>query len=627
MAITHQFLTLAIILGIDATEFRPLPLEAVVVSHSAAYHWMYFFVEENLSDNAKSILSDVISQRKAEAAPEISDEDYFEIFSAEQILKDFELSYEELESGIVDGEHDGGIDSAYVFVDDELVREDSEVADFKKPKEIEFHIIQSKSQNGFSESGIDKIISTARNLLSLSADYEDFYQYNGQVKAVFDRFRTVYRGLANKFPKLKIVIHYAAKSADSVIHANLKAKRRELVDQIQSMFEEASVEFCFLGAKELLAFARKQPNKTFELRVSKALNGENGYVVLCRLKDYDSFLRDGGEAVRTDLFESNVRDYQGSTEVNGEIATSLGGDPTVDFWWLNNGVTLLGSRATLSGSIVTVENPQIVNGLQTSSQIAAHFDQDGVSTDDRMLMVKIVTSEDEEIIDKIIKATNSQNSVPPASLRATDKIQRDIEHALKSKGLFYDRRKNFYKNQGKSAAKIVSIPLLAQALMTLLRAEPDNARARPSSLIKKDEVYKSLFSESHPLDAYSTAALLTKKVEVQLKKRANLTSRDRNNLRFYVLYWSAGWEAKSVAISAEKIAKIKMDNIVDQDIDEAIDSVLDLFSAAGGSDQVAKGAEFKTTLNNKLQEKIEAFFKAKQAAESLVAPAPSSEAS
>ena len=463
-------------------------------------------------------------------------------------------------------------------------------------------------------------------MLSLDANYEDFGQYNVQVKEVFDRFRSVYRGLAGKFPELKIVFHYAAQKADSVIHPNLDAKRNELIEQIQSMFEEASVEFNFLGAKELLAFARKQPNKTFELKVSKSLNGENGYVVLCRLEDYNSFLRDGGTSVRTDLFEANVRDYQGSTEVNGDIAQSLAGDPAVDFWWLNNGVTLLGSRATLSGSIVTVENPQIVNGLQTSSQIAAHFDQDGVTVDDRMLMVKIVTSEDEEITDKIIKATNSQNSVPPASLRATDKIQRDIEHALKSKGLFYDRRKNFYKNQGKSAAKIVSIPLLAQALMTLLRAEPDNARARPSSLIKKDDVYNSLFAETHPLDAYSTAALLIKKVEMQLKKRTDLTSRDRNNLRFYVLYWSAGWEAKSVKLSADKISKIKMDKIVDQDVDDAIDNVLELFTVAGGSDQVAKGAEFKTSLNNKLQEKIVEFFKSKKAAEALQTPAPSPEA-
>jgi AIPR protein len=584
------------------------------------------FKERNLLDNAKSILRDVISQRKAEAAPEISDDDYFEIFSAEQILKDFELTYEELEAGIVDGEHDGGIDSAYVFVDDELVREDFEVADFKKPKEIEFHLVQSKSQNGFAEATINSIISTTKHLLSLDANYEDFEQYNAQVKEAFDRFRSVYRGLAAKFPELKIVFHYAAQKAGSEIHPNLDAKRNELIDQIRSMFEEASVEFNFLGAKELLAFARKQPNKTFELKVSKSLNGENGYVVLCRLEDYNSFLRDGGASVRTDLFESNVRDYQGSTEVNGEIAQSLAGDPTVDFWWLNNGVTLLGSRATLSGSIVTVENPQIVNGLQTSSQIAAHFDQNGVIADDRMLMVKIVTSEDEEITDKIIKATNSQNSVPPASLRATDKVQRDIEHALKSKGLFYDRRKNFYKNQGKSAAKIVSIPLLAQALMTLLRAEPDNARARPSSLIKKDEVYNSLFAETHPLDAYSTAALLTKKVETQLKKRTDLTSRDRNNLRFYVLYWSAGWAVKSVNLSAGKIAAIEMGKIVDQDVDDAIDSVLELFENAGGSDQVAKGAEFKITLNEELHKQIVDFFKAKKEAEALLTPAPSPEA-
>lgn len=563
-----------------------------------------------MSDNAKSILIDVISQRKAEAAPEISDDDYFEIFSAEQILKDFELSYEELEGGIVDGEHDGGVDSAYVFVDDELILEDTDLADFKKPKGIELHLIQSKSQNGFSEPSINSIMSTTKHLLSLDADYAIFSQYNGEVKAIFDRFRKVYRGLAGKFPKLKIVVYYAAQKADSVIHQNLEAKRLEAIAQIQAMFEEAEVDFRFLGAKELLSLARKQPNKTFSLKVSKSLNGENGYVVLCRLEDYNSFLRDGGKSVRTDLFESNVRDYQGSTEVNSEIALTLAGDPNVDFWWLNNGVTLLGSRAILSGSTVTIENPQIVNGLQTSSQIAAHFEIEGIVADDRMLMVKIVTSEDEEITDKIIKATNSQNSVPPASLRATDKIQRDIEHALKSKGLFYDRRKNFYKNQGKPALKIVSIPFMAQTLMTLLRAEPDNARARPSSLIKKDDVYNSLFSDNHPLDAYSNAAILIKMVEAALRKRADLTSRDRNNLRFYILFWTAAWSCKCSTLSSVKISKINVEGITDQEIEAAIDKVNAEFQDAGGSDQVAKGPAFKETLTEKLKEEIKAYFDA-----------------
>ena len=36
---------------------------------------------------------------------------FFEAFCAEQATKKYELSYEEIQAAIVDGEHDGGIDS------------------------------------------------------------------------------------------------------------------------------------------------------------------------------------------------------------------------------------------------------------------------------------------------------------------------------------------------------------------------------------------------------------------------------------------------------------------------------------------------------------------------------------
>jgi len=82
--------------------------------------------------------------------------------------------------------------------------------------------------------------------------------------------------------------------------------------------------------------------------------------------------------------------------------------------------------------------------------------------DERSILVRVIVTEDAESRDRIIRATNSQTDIPSASLRATDKIHRDIEDFFATRGLFYDRRKNFYKNQGKPVRKIVSIGFLAQ---------------------------------------------------------------------------------------------------------------------------------------------------------------------
>ena len=211
-------------------------------------------------------------------------------------------------------------------------------------------------------------------------------------------------------------------------------------------------------------------------------------------------------------------------------------------------------------------------------------------------MIKIVSSEDEEVRDKIIKATNSQNAVQPATLRATDKIQRDIEATLKGLGLFYDRRKNFYKNEGKPADKIVSIPLMAQVLMSILLGRPDDARARPSSLIKDDNTYLQLFSEQLPIHVYSVAGILIKRVESYLKTKDGLTASDRNNLRFYVASYIIWLLSGKTGPTADDISKIDPAEIDDELIDRVTDSVFEQYSALGGSDQVAKGAALKAAI-------------------------------
>ena len=248
-----------------------------------------------------------------------------------------------------------------------------------------------------------------------------------------------------------------------------------------------------------------------------------------------------------------------------------------------------------------------MNGLQTSSQIGLYF-ENNPEPDERTLMVKIVTSEDEEIRDQIIKATNNQNKIPQASLRATDKVQRDIEHILKLNGLFYDRRKNFYKNEGRPLNKIIGITQLAQAVMTLFRGEPDNARARPSKLFKEDTVYKSLFSDKFDIEAYLVAAETLKKIESHFKKSADLTPRDRSNIRFYVLYFLITMKARSTELTPSKVARLK-GKINDTDITFSINNVKDLFIKEGRSDQLAKGKVFKEILKELVVHKIKTEFK------------------
>ncbi|MGV1752803.1 AIPR family protein [Agrobacterium sp. CG674] len=557
-----------------------------------------------MSDNNETILKQVLATQREEIRPEMAAEDFFEVFTAEQATKEFELSYEEIEDGIVDGEHDGGIDSFYTFVNGEIATDELDVKKIpKKDITIDLIIVSSKSKSGFSEGPIDKMIASLQKLLNLNTSLGQITQYNDTVISKAEMFRSVYKGVVAKFPTLNVKIYYATGKHSGDVHANTLLKSKDLIDCIRGLFTDAHVTFNFWGPKEILALARTKPKQSFELKFEQSLNGSSGYVALVKLPHYFNFLKGGGDKVRADLFEANVRDYQGTTEVNSEISKTLR-SVADDFWWFNNGVTVLASRATSSGSVITVENPQIVNGLQTSSEIASYFDE-SERDDTRSVMVKIVASENEEIRDRIIKATNNQNTVNPASLRATDKVQRDIEHHLKANGLFYDRRKNYYKNDGRPANKIISISLLAQAVMSLFRGQPDNARARPSTLIKEDREYSMLFSEDFPLDAYVVAADTIRRIEIALKGNPDLSPKDRNNIRFYVLYYLISLKAKSTSLSPQKVAQLKGE-ITNGDISGAISLVWELFEREGKSDEVAKGISFKGKIAADVTGKIKA---------------------
>ena len=195
----------------------------------------------------------------------------------------------------------------------------------------------------------------------------------------------------------------------------------------------------------------------------------------------------------------------------------------------------------------------------------------------KSLLVKILIIDADESRDKIIKATNFQTAIPPASLKATEKIQRDIEDHFKTNDLFYDRRKNFYKNSGKPANKIISIPLLAQSINTVIRKEPHVSRARPASLLKKMDVYNELFSDAIKPEIFLLCAQIVKKVESRLKEATiGFTIQEKRNLKFQILMGIVIKLLNNKDYKAEDLDGLVINMINDALIDTTIKEIINL---------------------------------------------------
>jgi hypothetical protein len=543
-----------------------------------------------MSVNDKILLDKILGEGREEYDAKLSPDQYFGILSADEILKDYDLSYDEIEAGYVDGAHDGGIDSVYVFVNGELLTEDSDLTTRRKNIDIELVLIQSKTSPGFSESGMDKFHATTEDLLDLSKSVDAVASvYNDQLREIIKRFREAYGTLATRLPSLKVSYYYVSRGED--VHPNVARKVERLETKVKSLFSAVSFNFTFIGASKLVELLRRKPSSTHSLTVSDTpISSKGAFVCLVGLKEFRDFITDEHGDLRRGLFESNVRDYQGPNNVNDDIQETLNAGGPEDFWWLNNGITILASRpGTLSGKTLTLEDPQIVNGLQTSTEIFKHVPK---KEEGRNVLVRVVAADTPDSHDRIIKATNSQTNISPASLHATEKVHRDIEQFLKSYGLFYDRRKNFYKNEGKAIHQIVSIPYLAQTVMAVALQRPDSARARPSSLLKDGTDYKKIFSEDHPLQLYAACPLIMKRVDAFLRSEASgLNHKDQTNLRFYVAMVAAMMIAEHNKLSAKVVAGMSLDKLTDTILDEALKGTKQAYVALGSSDQVAKGPE------------------------------------
>lgn len=550
--------------------------------------------------NDQIILEQILKERCAESGDEISLPDYFEIYSASEILKDYDLTYDDIDYGIVGKGGDGGIDSIYTFINGEQLKEDTDINSNQKKNHIELILIQSKTSANFKEDAIIKFRESAQDLFNLSNDPDEFSsRYSADLIDKIKLFRELYSKLAKTFPVIEVSYFYATQGDE--VHPNVNGKVNKLREDISKLFSGAKFSFEFVGATKLLEMTRNVPSTSRNLELAESPIGTTAgsYLCLVNLSKYYEFISDTGSLVRS-IFESNVRDYQGSVVVNTGIRNTLSNVNSENFWYLNNGVTIITPKAVMAGKQLTIEDPQIVNGLQTSHEIYQHFSQlDDHTGDDRAVLVRVICEEDEDARDRIIRATNSQTSIPPASLRSSDDIHRNIEDFLKANDYYYDRKKNYYKNQGMPVSKIISIPYMAQTMMAITLLKPDSARARPSTLINSDTEYKRIFSLDLPIDIYLKAIQIMKAVENFLKPEncgRELERKTITNIKFYVaMVVSIKYVGGKKNIS-EKLGAIPSVELTNEILQESLDCVLNEFNALGATDQVAKGSELVAKL-------------------------------
>jgi len=502
--------------------------------------------------NFLTVVKAEMQARIAEATPPVARSRVFDTLASEVVLQHLDLSADEIEAGLTDGGGDGGIDAAYVFLNQELVTEEHEVlqdgfapGSSYRGASLSLWIVQAKEEKSFKSGTLVTVADGVRDLLDLEKSRANL-EKDGYSSIVLDRifeFRDVLVALRRLHPETSVHFAYVTQGETSDIAKAVVTKTSALDKLIQRDLEIGSFTSQMVGAEEIWDALKQTPNYGSELRVVESFahetpGGDRSYVCLVTLKDYLAFIREEGSgAYRDYLFDGNVRHHEGSSaSVNREISQGLADSEAPEFWWLNNGVTVICSTASSQGKTFALDDVQIVNGLQTSRTI---FDslRDAKSDDPalaRNVLVRIIESDDPATINRVIRATNRQTPVREESLRATDEVQLLIDRHMLTEGLFYDRRRNYYKNIGKPRAKIVGVRALTQAMLAITLGRPDDARARPGDYLSEDKQYATVFSAYVKLEIYPWAFRAQKLVDGLLAVSDGMTTSEKNDSRFLV---------------------------------------------------------------------------------------------
>lgn len=183
------------------------------------------------------------------------------------------------------------------------------------------------------------------------------------------------------------------------------------------------------------------------------------------------------------LLERNIRRYLGlqGNRVNEAIRLTLETPERSNFYFYNNGITLTCDKFSYNALQekdyqVKVENLQIINGGQTCMTIFQTMRQATLLPEPAeasvLLMLYQLPSDNEDLVQKITFATNSQNPVDLRDLRANDEVQRRLEIDISQLGFSYRRKRS------DSVLRPLDITsgVAAEAILSVWRHRPHQAK-------------------------------------------------------------------------------------------------------------------------------------------------------
>lgn len=433
---------------------------------------------------------------------------------------------------------DTGIDAIAIIVNGSLITDFDNLKDLISVSDhldVMFIFVQASRSPSFEAAKIG----------TFSFGVGDFFSdqprlpRNDTVKEATSIMSTIYKN-SGKFkrgnPSCRL---YYVTTGRWIGDAALEARRKAAEDDLRATNLFRDVEFACVGADVIQRLYSQTKNAivrefTFSNRtVAPEIAGVmQAYLGFISAPEFISIIQDEDGDIIHSIFYDNVRDWQGENAVNMEIGGTLISDHKSRFALMNNGVTVIARNLQLTGNKFRIEDFQIVNGCQTSHVL---FNQREYVNDAVMIPIRLISTQDENVVESIIRATNRQTEVRAEQFFAVTEFAKQLEAFFQTFGngrkLFYERRSRQYDRLDIERTRIVTPRNMIRAFASMFLNEPHRATRNYARLL--DRVGKAIFAQGHRPEPYYVAAFSLYKLEY-LFRTSRLDSKYKRS-RYHLL--------------------------------------------------------------------------------------------
>ena len=466
---------------------------------------------------SKSLLDEFSSEH---ALKELPEDKRFEHFAAYLCVgRHLADSFETAEVVVGEGA-DTGIDAIGILVNGALVADAELIAEFEETNgylDATFVFVQAERTSGFDGAKIGQFLYGVQDFFKEAPALP-----RGQAVADAAEVMSALYARVSKFKRGNPACRlYYVTTGKWVGDANLEARRRTAIDDLQGLGLFRDVEFTPVGADSIQKLYNQTKNAvsrefTFTARtvVPEMPGVTEAYIGLLPAKEFLSIVEeDDGELLRS-IFYDNVRDWQDYNVVNSEMRETLASPVSrTRFALMNNGITVIAKTLRATGNKFYIEDFQVVNGCQTSHVLHG---QRTLIDDSVMVPLRLIATQDEEVIASIVKATNRQTEVKEEQLLALSDFQKRLEAFFlsypESQRLFYERRSRQYNSvAGIEKTRIVTPASLIRSFASVFLEEPHRTTRSYGAL--RNMLGKTIFGSDHKLEPYYLAAFSLYRLE------------------------------------------------------------------------------------------------------------------